>query len=451
MTSHPLTLSAPPHDIAAEQACLGACLLDPEAIDRVSEHVRATEDFYRKDHQVLWEVILGLAQRNENVDMITVLNELRTRRELELDAESGAAYLDTIVGMVLSSAHVKSYAKIVADKATERRLLLAGTKIAHLALDGSVDVANKVDQAEQVMAGVTDLQSRGELVQIKPDLESAFEGIYQRFREKRTVTGLATGFHDFDALTSGLHPGNLVVVAARPAMGKTAFCLSIAQNVSTARENPGRVAIFSLEMSREELVTRVLCATASVDAQDVRRGTLKDDDWQRITRAMNTLSEAPLFIDDSSGISVLEMKSKCRRLQKRKGLDLVIIDYLQLMRGGGKIENRTQEVSEISRQLKGMAKELRVPVMALSQVGRGVEGRQDKRPTLADLRESGAIEQDADLVAFIYRDEYYNPHSEKANVAEVILAKQRSGPVDSVELAFVKRFASFRNMERRAS
>ncbi|GMU53317.1 MAG: replicative DNA helicase [Candidatus Xenobia bacterium] len=442
-----LSLHVPAHNIEAEQACLGACLLDPEAVDKVAEILAASDDFYRESHQEIWLAIQSLAEKNHNVDLITVINELRSRDKLEM--AGGAAYLDMITSMVQTSAHVASYARIVAERATERRLQLAGTAIARLAMDGEVEVAHKVDRAEEIVFAVADKRSRQDLVQIKPTLQHTFDQIYERFKNRRPVTGLPTGFHELDHLTAGLHPGNFIVIAARPAMGKTAFCLSIAQNVVLNREKPGVAAVFSLEMSKEELVSRVLCSTASVDAQDVRRGSLKDQDWQRITRAMNQLAEAPLFIDDTSGITVLEMKAKCRRLQKRHGLDLIIIDYLQLMRGSGKIENRVQEISDISRNLKGLAKELRVPVMALSQVGRGVESRQDKRPSLSDLRESGAIEQDADVVAFIYRDEYYNPHSEKTNIAEVILAKQRNGPVDSVELSFVKRFASFRNLEQR--
>lgn len=436
----------PPHNIEAEQACLGACLLDPQAIDQVAEQLAGPDDFYREAHQEIWQAVQALGQRNQNVDLITVINELRDRGKLELCG--GAAYLDMITSMVQTSAHVTSYVRIVVDRALERRLLLAGMEIMRLALNGEVEAVQKVDQAEQVMFEVADRRTREELRQVKPVLQEAFDEIYERFKHKRAVTGLATGFHELDHLTAGLHPGNLVVVAARPSMGKTAFCLSLAENVILNREQPGRVAVFSLEMSAKELVSRVLCSNSSVNAQDARRGSLKDHDWQRLTRGMNNLSDALLYIDDTSNISVLEIKSKCRRLQKRKGLDLVIIDYLQLMRGSGKTENRAQEISEISRGLKAMAKELAIPVMALSQVGRGVEGRQDKRPTLSDLRESGAIEQDADLVAFIYRDEYYNPHSEKVNIAEVILAKQRNGPVDSMELAFVKQFASFRNLEK---
>lgn len=358
------------------------------------------------------------------------------------------AYLDSLTSLVQSSAHANSYAQIVADKATERRLQRAGNDITRLALQGDVTPANKVDRAEELVFAVADRRRNQQLEQIKATLQITFDEMYERFLKKETITGVSTGFRDLDELTSGMQKSNLIIVAARPAMGKTAFCLSIAKNVVLNRDKPGVVAVFSLEMSRSELVQRVLCSVAQVNQMDVRKGNLREEEWIRVTRGMNQLSEAQLYIDDTPGITVLEMKAKCRRLQKRQGLDLIIIDYLQLMRGSGRIENRVQEISEISRQLKGLAKELLVPVMALSQVSRQVESRQDKRPSLSDLRESGAIEQDADMVCFLYRDEYYNPQTEDTNMCEVIIAKQRNGPVDTVKLSFVKRYASFHNLER---
>ncbi|MBI3923954.1 MAG: replicative DNA helicase [Armatimonadetes bacterium] len=439
-------MHVPPHNIDAEQACLGACLIDPEALDRVSEILAGAEDFYRESHQDIFKALILLAERNLNVDLITASNQLRDMSKLE--ACGGVAYLASLIDMVQSSAHVATYARIVADRATERRLVQAGNAIIRLALDGEVTPATKVDRAEELVFAVADQRRQQHLEQIKPALEQTFNEMYERSKLDTNVTGISWGFTELDELTAGLHPGNLVIIAARPSMGKTAFCLSVAQNIILSRDRPRIVAVFSLEMSRTELCQRVLCSTAGVNAQDVRKGNLKDTDWQRITRAMNQLAEAPLYIDDSAGITLLEMKAKCRRLQKRHGLDVVIIDYLQLIQGSGRVENRAQEISAVSRQLKGMAKELGIPVVALSQVGRGVEQRQDKRPTLSDLRESGAIEQDADVVAFIYRDEYYNPHSEDTNMAEVIVGKQRNGPVDTVKLSFVKRYASFRNLER---
>lgn len=434
----------PPHSIEAEQACLGSCLIDPEAFDRVSEVITGSDDFYREAHQAIYAIMVDLAESSENIDLITVSNVLRNKGQL--DRIGGAAYLDSLISMVASSAHVVAYAKIVADKATERRLQQVGTDVVRLALEGQEEVANKVDIAEELVFAVGDRRNRAELMPLKETLRDTFDTMYERFQNHITITGVPTGFEALDEITSGLQPTNLIIIGARPSMGKTAFALSIAINVALNRDKPGVAAVFSLEMSREELCKRVLCSVAQVNGMDVNKGNLKDQDWQRITRAINRLDDAPLYIDDQSGTTVLEMKAKLRRLQKRVGLDLVVIDYLQLIRGSGRTENRVNEISEISRQLKGLAKELRVPIVALSQVSRGVEARQDKRPTLADLRESGAIEQDADVVAFIYRDEYYNKQTEDTDVAEVIIAKQRNGPVDTVKLSFVKRFGCFQNL-----
>ena len=440
------SLHVPPHNIEAEQACLGACLIDSETIDRISEIVSGPEDFYREAHQDIYTAVVTLAEKNQNVDLITVTNQLRNMGKLE--TSGGPAYLDSLTTIVQSSAHASAYAQIVLDRATERRLQAAGNSISKIAMDGELTPANKVDRAEEMIFAVADRRRTQQLEQIKPLLQVLFDDMYERYLKKETVTGCPTGFRDLDDLTSGLQPSNLIIIAARPAMGKTAFVLSLAQNCVLDRDKPRTVALFSLEMSRTELVQRVLCSCAQVNQMDVKKGNLREEEWIRITRSMNVLAEAPFFIDDTSGITVLELKAKARRLQKRHGLDLIMIDYLQLMRGSGRIENRVQEISEISRQLKSLAKELNVPVIALSQVGRGVETRQDKRPQLSDLRESGAIEQDADIVAFIYRDEYYNPHTEDQNLAEIIIAKQRNGPVDTVKLAFVKRYAAFRNLER---
>ncbi|CAN0117865.1 unnamed protein product, partial [Phaeothamnion confervicola] len=440
------SLHVPPHNIEAEQACLGACMIDPEAIDRISAILAGVDDFYREAHQDIYNSIITLAEKNQNVDLITITNQLRNMGKLE--SSGGPAYLDQLTTMVQSSAHAHAYAQIVSDRATERRLQQAGNEITKIAMDGELTPASKVDRAEEKVFAVADRRKTVQLEQIKPLLKTLFDEMYERYLKKETVTGCPTGFRDLDDLTSGLQPSNLIIIAARPAMGKTAFILSLAQNCILDRDRPRVVALFSLEMSRTELVQRLLCSCAQVNQMDVKKGNLKEEEWIRITRSMNVLADAPLYIDDTSGITVLELKAKARRLQKRYGLDLVMIDYLQLMRGSGKIENRVNEISEISRQLKSLAKELNVPVIALSQVGRGVEQRQDKRPGLSDLRESGAIEQDADIVAFIYRDEYYNPHTEDQNMAEIIIAKQRNGPVDSVKLAFVKRYAAFRNLER---
>ncbi len=438
-------LHIPPHNIEAEQACLGACLIDAEALDRISEILSGPEDFYRESHSEVYSAMLTLAEGNSNIDLITVCNILRDLNKLEL--VGGAAYLDSMVSVVGSSAHAQSYARIVSETATERRLQQAGQAIQRLAGDGEVAVADKVDKAEELVFSVADTRKSQQLLHIKPVLENTFDELYERYQQKEEITGIATGFRDLDEMTAGFQKSNLIILAARPSMGKTAFVLSMAQNIILNKKRPATVAMFSLEMAATELCQRVLCSVARVNAQDVRTGRMREEDWQAITRAMNQLNEAPFFIDDTAAITPLEMKAKCRRLQKRHGLDMVVIDYLQLMKGGTKIENRAQEISTISRQLKMLAKELNIPVIALSQVGRGVEQRQDKRPGLSDLRESGAIEQDADLVAFIYRDEYYNPQTEDIGIAEVIIGKQRSGPVGTCRLSFVKRFAAFENLE----
>ncbi len=437
----------PPHNIEAEQACLGSCLIDPEAWDRVCEIIAGATDFYRESHQQIFLAIMKLAERNSNIDLITVSNYLKEIGQL--DSVGGIGYLDSLVQLVQTSAHVQSYAQIVTNKAIERRLQQAGVSITRMALDGEILPEEKIDQAEELVFSVADARKTQQLEHIRESLQGTFDEMYERFLDGKTVTGIPTGFTAWDELTSGLQPSNLIVLAARPSMGKTAFCLSIAQNAILNREKPYRVAIFSLEMSTKDLCSRLLCSTAQVNAMDVRRGKVKEHEWQRVARAMSQLNDAPLYIDDTPAINPLDMKAKCRRLQKKDGLDLVIIDYLQLMHAAGKVNNRHEEIAIISRQLKGLAKELNIPVIALSQVSRGVEQRQDKRPSLADLRESGAIEQDADVVAFIYRDEYYNPQSEDKNVAEVIIAKQRNGPVDTIRLSFVKRFASFHNLEER--
>lgn len=438
-------LHIPPHNIEAEQACLGSVLIDAEALDRISELLTGPDDFYRESHREIYASMLRLAERNYNIDLITVCNDLRDLGKL--DAVGGAAYLDSMVTMVGSSAHVQAYAKIVTGRAMERRLQLAGQQIQRIATDGEMEVVEKVDKAEELVFAVADTRKAQQLIHLKPILEKTFDELHARSMQNEQVTGVPSGFTELDGLTAGFQKQNLIILGARPAMGKTAFCLSLAINAILNKARPRTVAIFSLEMGAAELAQRVLCSVARVNAQDVRTGKMREEDWQAITRAMNHLNEAPLFIDDSAAINPIEMKAKCRRLQKRSGLDMVIIDYLQLMRGSGRNENRAQEISLISRQLKMMAKELNIPVIALSQVSRGVEQRQDKRPGLSDLRESGAIEQDADVVAFLYRDEYYHPQTEDVGIAEVIIAKQRAGPIGNVRMSFVKRFAAFENLE----
>lgn len=447
----------PPFSLDAEQACLGSCLIDPQAFDRVSEIISGPDDFYREAHKEIFGAMLSLATNNENIDFVTLTQYLRDHKKLELCG--GGSYIDKLTNNVGSSAHVSGYARIVADKATERRLQEAGNAIVRLAFDSEEEAAYKVDKAEELIFAVGDLRQKVDLVPLRDSLKSTFDLMYERFLNKQTITGIPTGFTEIDNLTSGFQPSNLIVIGARPSMGKTAFALSLALNVAL---NPdcGAVAIFSLEMSREEICQRLLCAIAQVNSQDLRQGKMGDGDWQRVARAVNNLNSAPIYIDEQSSTTVLEIKSKLRRMKKKeesdgglsgkKGLSMVIIDYLQLIRGSSvnanSVANRVQEISEITRQLKGLAKELKVPVVALSQLSRNLENRQDKRPIMADLRESGAIEQDADLIAFLYRDKYYNPQSEMGDVTEIIIAKQRNGPVDTVRLAFMQRYGSFHNL-----
>ncbi len=444
----------PPHSLEAEQACLGSCLIDPDAFGKVSETLSGPDDFYREAHKEIYAAMVALAEDNSNIDLITVSHYLREHDRLELCG--GATFLDGLTSMVAYSAHVGEYAKIVANKATERRLQQAGNAIVRLAFDGEEDTAHKVDQAEEMVFAVSSLNQRSDLLPLKIPLEETFSTLYERYLNNITITGVPTGFDELDNLTGGLQPANLIVIGARPSMGKTAFALSLASNVAK-NEEMGAVAVFSLEMSREEICQRLLCSTARVNNMDLRQGRLQNPDWQRIAHAVNILEESPIFIDDQSGTTVLDIKAKLRRLKKREesstglshghGLSLVIIDYLQLIRGSsanaGSASNRVLEISEITRQLKGLAKELHVPVVALSQLSRNLESRQDKRPIMADLRESGSIEQDADLIAFLYRDKYYNPQSEAGNTTEIIIAKQRNGPVDTVKLAFEQNYGCF--------
>ncbi len=438
--------NTPPHSLDAEQACLGACLLDPDAFGIVADILSGPADFYRAAHSEIYAAMAALAQDNSNIDLITVSHYLREHSKLELCG--GATFLDGLTSMVANSAHVREYAKIVANKAAERRLLQVGNAIVRLAFDGQEETAHKVDQAEELVFSVSSLSQRSDLQPIKPTLVDTFSTLYEHYLNGVTITGIPTGYEELDNLTGGLQPANLIVIGARPSMGKTAFALSLASNVAK-NEECGAVAVFSLEMSREEICQRLLCSHARVNNTDLRQGRIQDADWQRIADAVNTLEKSPIFIDDQSGATVLDIKAKLRRLKKREettaslsrghGLSLVIIDYLQLIRGSSanaSNSNRVLEISEITRQLKGLAKELHVPVVALSQLSRNLESRQDKRPIMADLRESGSIEQDADLIAFLYRDKYYNPQSEAGNTTEIIIAKQRNGPVDTVKLMF---------------
>ncbi len=435
----------PPQNIEAEQSVLGALLIERDAVAKATE-ILAAESFYRDAHRKIYRAAVSLYEKGEAVDLITIAEELR--RQDSLESSGGASYLTSLANSVPTAANVEYYARIVEEKAVLRNLIAAATKVVTSGYDEKEDAAEIIDQAEQLIFEI----SQGRMVKsynpIKEVLVETFEKIETLYDNKGGITGISTGFKELDLITSGLQSSELIVVAARPSMGKTVLCLNMARNAALAQGVP--VIVFSLEMAKGQLAQRMLCAEAGVDGQRLRTGFLSENDWPKLSTALGRLSEAPIFIDDTPGISVMEMRGKARRIKAEHGLGLVIIDYLQLMQSASRrTENRQQEISEISRSLKSLARELDVPVLALSQLSRAVEQRQDRRPMLSDLRESGAIEQDADVVAFIYRDEYYNPETEKKNIAELLIAKQRNGPTGSVELYFHKDISRFDNLDKK--
>jgi len=436
----------PPQNLDAEQSVLGAMLIDKEAVVKAVQ-VLTSDDFYRDANGHIFEAAANLFNRNEAVDLITLSEELK--QSGQLDQVGGVSYVAGLANSVPTSANVEHYARIVLEKSLLRRLISVSTRITQMGYEGEEDTEALLDKAEQMIFELAQRKSRSGFAHLKNILMETFERIEFLHQNKGGITGVPSGFADLDKLTSGFQPSDLVIVAARPSMGKTALCLNIAQYASLRKELP--VAVFSLEMSREQLVTRMLCAEAMVDQQKVRTGQLTDQDWQQLTMAAGPLARASLFIDDTPGITPMEMRAKCRRLKAEHGLSLIVIDYLQLMQGGRKrTENRQQEISDISRSMKMLAREIQAPVIALSQLSRAVEQRQDKRPMMSDLRESGSLEQDADIVMFIYRDEYYHPEdSEKKGQAEVIIAKQRNGPVGSVDLGFMKEYTKFVNLDKK--
>ncbi|WP_201716169.1 replicative DNA helicase [Rossellomorea arthrocnemi] len=435
----------PPQNIEAEQAVLGAIFLEPSALTTTSE-ILIPEDFYRHSHQRIYNVMLNLGDGGKAVDLITVTEELAAAKELE--DIGGVAYLSELAASVPTAANIEYYAKIVEEKSLLRRLIRTATDIASDGYAREDEVDSLLSEAEKNIMEVAQRKNAGAFHNIKDVLVRTYDNIETLTNRKGDVTGISTGFADLDHMTAGFQRNDLIIVGARPSMGKTAFALNIAQNVAVkAKEN---VAIFSLEMGAEQLVMRMLCAEGNINAQNLRTGDLTDEDWRKLTMAMGSLSNAGIYIDDTPGIKVGEIRSKCRRLAQEHGLGMILIDYLQLIQGSGRSgENRQQEVSEISRSLKGLARELQVPVIALSQLSRGVEQRQDKRPMMSDIRESGSIEQDADIVAFLYREDYYDKEAENKNIIEIIIAKQRNGPVGNVSLAFVKEYNKFVNLERR--
>lgn len=433
-----------PQNLEAEQAVLGAILLDSDALITVMERI-GSDDFYRTSHQHVFAAMLELAQQNEPIDLITLTARLQDHQQLE--GIGGVSYLSQLANAVPTAANVDYYAQIVEEKSMLRRLIRTATQIVSSGYAGEDDVASLLGDAEKRILEISQRQSGSGFIAIRDVLMEVFEKVEFLYNHKGGSSGIPSGFPDLDRMTSGFQRSDLIIVAARPSVGKTAFSLNIAQNVGVrARET---VAIFSLEMGAAQLVQRMICAEANVDATRMRTGQLEGDDWEKLTMAIGTLSEASIYIDDSPSVTVADIRAKCRRLKQEKGLGMILIDYLQLIQGRGKAgENRQQEVSEISRTLKQIARELNVPVIALSQLSRGVEQRQDKRPMMSDLRESGSIEQDADIVAFLYRDDYYDKESEKKNIIEIIIAKQRNGPVGTVELAFLKNYNKFVSLDR---
>ncbi|MBA2874353.1 replicative DNA helicase [Thermaerobacillus caldiproteolyticus] len=435
----------PPQSIEAEQAVLGAVFLDPSALTLASE-ILIPEDFYRASHQKIFHAMLKVADKGEPVDLVTVTAELADAQILE--EVGGVSYLSELADAVPTAANVEYYARIVEEKSILRRLIRTATSIAQDGYTREDEVDVLLNEAEKKIMEVSQRKHSGTFQNIKDVLVQAYDNIEMLHNRKGEITGIPTGFTELDRMTAGFQRSDLIIVAARPSVGKTAFALNIAQNVATkTNEN---VAIFSLEMSAQQLVMRMLCAEGNINAQNLRTGKLTPEDWGKLTMAMGSLSNAGIYIDDTPSIRVSDIRAKCRRLKQESGLGMVLIDYLQLIQGSGRNrENRQQEVSEISRSLKALARELEVPVIALSQLSRSVEQRQDKRPMMSDIRESGSIEQDADIVAFLYRDDYYDKESENKNIIEIIIAKQRNGPVGTVQLAFIKEYNKFVNLERR--
>ncbi len=435
----------PPQNIDAERSTLGSMLLEKEAIEKGIEILKA-EDFYREAHRVIFEVIVHLSNKGEPIDIITVSEEL-TRRNM-LDKVGGIPYLTALANAVPTAANIEYYSRIVGEKSLLRSIITVASNIISMGYEGAEEVNVIMDEAEKQIFQVTQRRNTKGFVSLRNILIETFERIEMLYESKGGVTGLPTGFTDLNRMTAGLQPSDLIILAARPSMGKTTFALNIAQSAAVDQKIP--VIVFSLEMSKEQLALKLLCSEAGVDNQRIRTGTLMDSDWPRLSHALGSLSEAAMFIDDTPGVTALDIRAKARRIKAEHGLGLIVIDYLQLMQsnGKGRSENRQQEVSDISRTLKALARELHVPVIALSQLSRAVEQRTDKRPNLSDLRESGSLEQDADLVAFLYREDYYNPETDKKNITELIIAKQRNGPVGTVDLLFQKEFSKFVGLEK---
>ena len=431
----------PPHDTEAEQAVLGSMLTDQDAVLDAIEILKS-EDFYREDNKLIYEAMFNLYNKAEPIDIITVKAELTSMGKFE--NIGGFQYLGSLPDKVPLSSNALRYIKIVEEKSLLRQLIKASNEIIDSGYAQTEEVDDIMDQAEKRIFDIMQGKSQRDFSLIKDVLVESFAEIEKRYNQKQLITGVPTGFVDLDYKTAGLHNSDLILIAARPAMGKSAFALNIATHAAVNAKVP--VALFNLEMSKAQLVNRMLCSQAMVDSNKIRTGKLEETDWAKLATALGPLSEAPIYIDDTAGITVAEIRAKCRKLKLEKNIGLVVIDYLQLIQGSGKRNTtREQEISEISRSLKILAKELDIPVVALSQLSRAAEQRQDHRPMLSDLRESGAIEQDADIVMFLYRDDYYNPETEKKNIAEITLAKHRSGSTGTIELLWMSNFTKFEN------
>ncbi|ONI46168.1 replicative DNA helicase [Candidatus Epulonipiscium fishelsonii] len=431
-------MRVPPHNIEAEQSVLGSMIMDYDAIIIASESLNEA-DFYRPDHQKIYAAIIDLHASNKPVDLVTIQNKLKELGALE--QAGGHSYLSELGMNVPTSAHIKQYAQIVKDKSNLRKIIKASQSIVNKGYEEQEPVNDILNFAEKQIFDISQSRKTNEFAHINQIIISSIKKLEEAHSSHGGVTGISTGFNDLDYKIAGMQPSDLILVAARPSMGKTAFALNIIQNAAMVHKK--KVAVFSLEMAKDQLVSRMICSEAMVDSQKVRTGSLEQSDWAKIATVIPSITAADIFIDDTPGISVMEMRAKCRRLKMEKGLDLIMIDYLQLMSGHSKAESRQQEISAISRALKSLAREMNVPVIALSQLSRACETRSDHRPMLSDLRESGAIEQDADLVMFLYRDEYYNPETEKKRVGEVIIAKQRNGPTGTVELVWLSEHTKF--------
>ncbi|OGX06532.1 MAG: replicative DNA helicase [Omnitrophica WOR_2 bacterium GWA2_47_8] len=436
-------LKVPPQNLEAERSVLGAMLIDNDAIGMAAEALDPSW-FYEDAHQKIYMTILELYNNHKNVDLITLCDQLKSKNQLE--SVGGVTYLSELIDLVPTSANINHYANIVKEKGILRKLIKNATMIVNESYEFKGDINEVVDVAERLIFEIADIDQRRQAIHIKELVKNSIETIDRLYQRKEHVTGLATGFYELDRMTSGFQNSDLIILAGRPSMGKSALAISMAEYAAIEMKKP--VAVFSLEMSKEQLVQRMLCSQARVDAHKVRSGFLSPSDWPKLTAAAGKLSAAPIFIDDSPGISAIELRSKARRLKSNFDVQLIILDYLQLMRSSYKTDSRQQEISDISRSLKALARELNVPILGLSQLSRAVESRQDHRPQLSDLRESGAIEQDADLVMLLMREEYYMPTEENKGIAEVNIAKQRNGPVGTVKLVFVKEFMRFENLAR---